>query len=104
MEVLMLMVTVVILSLYFIFGKKTKDEKRMTYDLVVRFDELNYFDIHEIECFKEIASWTKYGKYGFRGFSKLNKEELEQYIINNLNISKDKFKVIKANPGLYLPS
>lgn len=104
MEKLMLIAVCIILGLYFIFRKKDANSKEMKYDLVIRFNENSYSDIRKMNEFKEIASWTKYGKFGFRGFSKLNKEDLEKYITSTLNMSSGDFTVTKANIGLYLPS
>lgn len=104
METLMLVTVCLILVLYFVFRKKDAKTREMKYDLIIRFNESSYCNIRIINEFNNIASWSKYGTYGFRGFSKLNKEDLEQYIINTLNISSNEFKVLKANSGLYLPS
>lgn len=91
--------------LYIWNGKKTSEVHTvMSYDLIVKFNDSCYRDIRRIDSFEEIALWTRYGEYGFRGFSKLKKEELEQFIIETLDLSKDNFKVINANPGLFLPS
>lgn len=106
MEILMFIVVVIVLIAYFMTRKTTKkfNNQSMSYDLVIKFDESSYCDIRKLDSFSTIASWTKYGSYGFRGFSKLNKEELVEYISKTLRLSDEAFQVISANPGLYIPS
>lgn len=50
-----------------------------------------------------IADWQKYGEKGFRGFSKLNKEDLAELLTTRLEISPEKFEI--SNPSdLYMAS
>jgi FtsZ-interacting cell division protein ZipA len=105
-NILIIIVVIIILFIYWLNRKKINKnkEKMKGFDLIVKFDSIKYEQIKDNPKFYKITSWTKYGKYGFRGFSPMNKDELEIYIIENLNLNKDDFSVIKANPGLYLPS
>lgn len=97
---------VMILGIYYLNRKKLKKLQNnvQTYDLIIQFNASHYIDIKKMSAFQTLADWSKYGQYGFRGFCTLNKEELENFIIDNLKLDKDNFKVIKGNPGLYMPS
>lgn len=94
-----------LISLYIINGRKVKeyDESVKRYDLIIKFNESCYRDIRNIKLFSDIASWSKYGDYGFRGMSLLNKEEVEQLLQQQFNINKENYHVICAT-DLYMPS
>lgn len=99
-------VVLIILGIYFLNREKLKklSNNAQTFDLIIQFDSSHYIEISKKDCFQQLADWYKYGKYSFRGFCTLNKEELEIFIINNLKLNKENFKVIKGNPSLYIPS
>lgn len=106
--VIIICVTLFILILYWViknnFKKTSKSLKEKRYDLIIQFNSDSYIDIRKVDILNNLAQWSQYGKYGFRGFCILNKEDTEKFLVDNINIDKEKFKVIKANPGLYLPS
>lgn len=95
----------IIMAIYLNNRKKiiAENNKTMTYDLIIRFNNDNYVDIRKIKSFKDIAGWVRYGEYGFRGYSVLNKDLLEEFVVETLNISKDSFKIISPTQ-LYIPS
>ena len=66
----------IIMAIYLNNRKKiiAENNKTMTYDLIIRFNNDNYVDIRKIKSFKDIAGWVRYGEYGFRGHSILNKD------------------------------
>lgn len=105
-NILIIIVVLVILFVYWLNRKKLNrnKEKKKSFDLIIRVGSNKYEKIKVNPKFYEITTWTKYGEYGFRGFSPMNKDELENYMINNFNLNKDDFSVINANPGLYIPS
>lgn len=104
-NILIIIVVLIILFVYWLNRKKINRsvEKKKSYDLIVKFDSVHYEKIKDNPQFYKITTWTKYGKRSFRGFSPFNKDELEIYIIENFDLNKDDFSVIKANPGLYIP-
>ena len=69
----------IIMAIYLNNRKKmiAENNKTMTYDLIIKFNNDNYVDIRKIKYFKDIAGWVRYGEYGFRGNSVLNKDLLE---------------------------
>ncbi len=75
----------------------------MSYDLFISFREDSYVDVRNLKAFREIAVWSPYGTCGFRGSSRLSQKELTDFIEEQLHLSQDAFKVIKANPGLFVP-
>lgn len=105
---LIIIIIVIIVLVYVLLKRNILLEKNTnkikTYDLVIYFKKDKYVDIRKINEFKEIASWNAYSKYGFRGFSKLSKEELELFVKENLHLESDDFDIVKGNPELYLPS
>lgn len=105
-NILIIIVVLIILFVYWLNRKKINKskEKNKSFDLIVRFDSVIYEKMKDNPKFNEITTWTKYGKNSFRGFSPMNKNELEIFIIENFNLNEEDFSVIKANPGLYIPS
>lgn len=49
-----------------------------------------------------IAVWENYSSKALRGWSNLSKDDLEEYIYNNLAYNKNDVEVINANLGLYM--
>lgn len=94
-----------LVCMYIINGKKTKEKDNLPnrYDLIVKFDDSHYVDIKKIESFNKIATWHRYGEYGFRGFSLLKKEELEQFIMDSLGLDESMFHVISTT-RMHIPS
>lgn len=100
-----LIVVIVVIVLYLKNRKKRKEynNKSKTYNLIIQFHDDSYIVIRNHQEFKKIASWSKYGKYSFRGQCSINKEVLEQLIEDTLGISKELFSVISST-GMYIPS
>lgn len=105
-NVLIIIVVLIILFIYWLNKKKINRNKKMekSFDLIIKLDPIKFEEIRVNSKFYEITTWTKYGKYSFRGFSPMNEYELENYMIDNFNLNKNDFSIIKANPGLYIPS
>lgn len=103
---LIFVTTLIILSLYwFNRGKlKKKKQNKKGYDLIVKFNHDSYIDITKNSNLSKLAVWNKYGEYSFRGFSSINKLELEKCILEEFNLNEEDFTVMKGNPGLYIPS
>ena len=105
-EMLLTLIFLAIIMAIYLNNRKNmiaENNKTMTYDLIIKFNNDNYVDIRKIEYFKDIAGWVRYGEYGFRGNSVLNKDLLEEFVVETLNISKDSFRVISPTQ-FYIPS
>jgi len=103
---IILLATLVIIAIYWVNRKKinAKKDNIKRYDLIIQFNSDSYVDIRKINDLNILAEWKKYGEFGYRGFCTLNKEEIENIIIEVLKIELKDFRVIKGNTGLYIPS
>lgn len=81
--------------------KYQNNKKR--YDLIIKFKSESYIDLRCSDIFKELAEWKNYGILGFRGFSSLNKEEIEKILIDKVGLNPKDFQVISTT-RLYVPS
>lgn len=55
-----------------------------------------------LEAIKTYAKWENTTSVALRGWSSLNKEELENVLYNENNFSKNEVQVINANLGLFM--
>lgn len=65
-----------------------------TYDLIILFDKKSFVNIKEDEYINSLANWSKYGKYGFRGFCQLSKDEMENIIFSTFHLSTKCFSIL----------
>ena len=55
-----------------------------------------------LEAIKSYAKWENYTSVALRGWSSLNREQLENVLYNENNFSKNEVQVINANLGLFM--
>ena len=54
-----------------------------------------------LEAMKKYAKWENYTSVALRGWSSLNREQLENVLYNENNFSKNEVQVINANLELF---
>ena len=54
-----------------------------------------------LEAIKKYAKWENYTSVALRGWSSLNREQLENELYNENNFSKNEVQVINANLELF---
>lgn len=54
-----------------------------------------------LEAIKKYAKWENYTSVALRGWSSLNREQLENVLYNENNFSKNEVQVINANLELF---
>ncbi len=54
-----------------------------------------------LEAIKSYAKWENYTSVALRGWSSLNREQLENVLYNENNFSKNEVQVINANLELF---
>jgi hypothetical protein len=54
-----------------------------------------------LEAIKKYAKWENYTSVALRGWSSLNREQLENVLYDENNFSKNEVQVINANLGLF---
>lgn len=54
-----------------------------------------------LEAIKKYAKWKNYTSVALRGWSSLNREQLENVLYNENNFSKNEVQVINANLELF---
>ena len=57
---------------------------------------------HFANIAKKYAKWENYTSVALRGWSPLNREQLENVLYNENNFSKNEVQVINANLGLFM--
>ena len=104
-NIYLVIVVIFVVLIYVFLRKKSVINKNSytEYDLIIDFKEDKYVDIRKIKEFRAIGDWHEYSSHGFRGVCKLPKEELVIFIQKKLQLEHDDFKVIRGNPGLYVP-
>jgi len=55
-----------------------------------------------LEAIKKYAKWENTTSVALRGWSSLNREQLENVLYNENNFSKNEVQVINANLGLFM--
>ena len=55
-----------------------------------------------LEAIKTYAKWENTTSVALRGWSSLNREQLENVLYNENNFSKNEVQVINANLGLFM--
>lgn len=90
---LLIIIAVMAILVYSFKQSKKYSPAKPSFNTVLTFDPEVYVDIRFYEVFRELAKWEKSGTTSFKGNVNLSKEELLDYICEELDIPREKIHI-----------
>lgn len=104
---LLIIIAVVVILVYSFKQSKKYSPAKPSFNTVLTFDPEVYVDIRFYEVFRELAKWEKSGSASFKGNVNLSKQELLDFICEELDIPVEKihltlFSTIEGEENDYI--